>query len=338
MNNNSNISSIVITSIFPPTPSVLAWAKIAGWSVTVVGDEKSPSEYELNNVKFIPIKDQERLGFRLASLLPRNHYSRKNIGYLTAIQAGAMAILDTDDDNMPKPSWRLESFNGNFLMSKPNKGFLNIYKSFTKNAIWPRGFPLERITLEEANIDLHLDSTKQNVNVGIWQGLADGDPDVDAIHRMAFNELCFFDATEPIVLGDGSFCPFNSQNTVFCRAVFPLLYLPSTVTFRFTDILRGLVAQPIMQAAGYHLGFHSATVVQDRNAHILLRDFEQEIPCYLYSQKIIDLIAPVIESKSSISENLVRAYEKLLQHDIVRREEISLLNAWVYDVTQTKLT
>ena len=39
------------------------------------------------------------------------------------------------------------------------------------------------------------------------------------------------------MLGSGTISPFNSQNTLFTRAVFPLLYLPTYVTFRFTDKL-----------------------------------------------------------------------------------------------------
>ena len=58
-----------------------------------------------------------------------------------------------------------------------------------------------------------------------------------------------------MVLGTGTMSPFNTQNTLIRKELFALLYLPTYVTFRFTDILRGLVAQPIMWAAGYALGF-----------------------------------------------------------------------------------
>jgi len=41
----------------------------------------------------------------LADLLPYHHYCRKNIGYLYAIRQGADCILETDDDNLPLPSF-----------------------------------------------------------------------------------------------------------------------------------------------------------------------------------------------------------------------------------------
>ena len=51
--------------------------------------------------------DQLNSEFTIANLLPKNHYTRKNLGYLYAIKNGADAIIDTDDDNFPDPiEWR----------------------------------------------------------------------------------------------------------------------------------------------------------------------------------------------------------------------------------------
>ena len=44
-----------------------------------------------------------------------------------------------------------------------------------------------------------------------------------------------------------SFSPFNSQNTIWFKAIFPLLYLPVTCNMRCTDIWRGLIALNILQ-------------------------------------------------------------------------------------------
>ncbi|MFL6529632.1 MAG: STELLO glycosyltransferase family protein, partial [Chthoniobacterales bacterium] len=122
------------------------------------------------------------------------------------------------------------------------------------------------------------------------------------------------------------------QNTLFVRELFPLLYLPAFVTFRFTDILRGLVAQPIAWAAGYRLGFTSATVVQERNPHDYLKDFELEIPCYLLAQRVADTVSAAVRETASVSDNLHNAYEALLTAGIVQRDELRLLSAWLEDV------
>jgi hypothetical protein len=107
------------------------------------------------------------------------------------------------------------------------------------------------------------------------------------------------------------------------------MYLPVHVTFRFTDILRGLVAQPILWAAGYTLCFGRATVIQKRNPHDYLADFESEIPCYLYPKRILEAVQNAVTEKNGIVGNMRAAYEALLQQNIVKPEEITLLEKWL---------
>ena len=155
---------------------------------------------------------------------------------------------------------------------------------------------------------------------------------MDAVYRMTVNIPCFFDDKPPVVLDTGTVSPFNSQNTAFIRPVFPLLYLPASVSFRSTDIIRGLVAQPILWSAGYSLGFTRATVVQDRNEHQYLSDFESEIPCYLHAEKILNVVEGAVSSRFSIETNLVNAYESLIRHELIPKCEMDLVLAWVRDI------
>lgn len=322
---------IVITSIFPPTEAVIKFAAQAEHQLIVAGDRKSPTDWHCENVLYLSAEAQAALPFQMARQLPWNHYCRKMMGYLTAMQRGAAVIVDTDDDNIPKPGWAMPEFDGAFSATPDGLGFVNVYQSFTKMHIWPRGFPLERVTDPAARLsDTAL--IQSSTRVGVWQGLADGDPDVDAIYRLTSNAPCFFDERPPLVLGEGTACPFNSQNTAFRAEAFPLLYLPAFVTFRFTDILRGLVAQPILWAHGLRLGFTSATVIQERNPHDYLKDFESEIPCYLHPQAILDLVQSVVRTDASVSDNLRAAYDALRRQDIVTDDELTLLAAWLDDV------
>ncbi len=249
---------------------------------------------------------------------------------MQAIKNGADVIIDTDDDNIPKSGYEFPNFSGEFQMSEKDKGFVNIYKSFTDMHIWPRGFPLDLITNREAIVKK---TNPADVNIGIWQGLADEDPDVDAIYRLIDNTPCYFQDNEPVVLAKGTLCPFNSQNTAYRKELFPLLYLPAFVTFRYTDILRGLVAQPIMWLYDFHLGFTKATVVQERNPHNYLKDFESEIPCYLYPDKVIDIVSKAIRKEYSVEDNLFQAYEGLCRESIVTNEEVTLLSSWLRDIS-----
>jgi hypothetical protein len=173
---------------------------------------------------------------------------------------------------------------------------------------------------------------KRPCTVGIWQGLVDSDPDVDAIYRLINNTPCFFKKRAPVVLNHGTISPFNSQNSAFRKELFPLLYLPSTVTFRFTDILRGYVAQPIMWLYNYSLGFTQAIVKQERNPHDYMKDFESEIPCYLRGENVIEIISKKISSSHSIYDNLVIAYEELHINGIVEKNEIVLVKSWINDL------
>jgi hypothetical protein len=322
---------IVMTSIFPPTEAVRKFALIAPGRLLIAGDRKTPPDWDHPGVTFLSASRQESLEYKIAARLPWNHYSRKMVAYLHAIRAGATMIVDTDDDNIPYPYWAVPSFEARNLTTPKSTGFVNAYRWFTDQHIWPRGFPLERIA-SPASIISESQLADSNTRVGIWQGLADDDPDVDAIYRLTVGNPCIFRRRPPVVLSPGTLCPFNSQNTAFRAEVFPLLYLPAYVTFRFTDILRGLVAQPILWAAGYTLGFHEATVIQARNPHNYLKDFESEIPCYLLPQKIIDVAGSAVSKESSISENLWRVYRALREISVIEDRELPLLQAWIDDL------
>lgn len=176
------------------------------------------------------------------------------------------------------------------------------------------------------------DLRHQPSSIGVWQALADGDPDVDAIYRLTDNTEVFFAQRPPIVLPEGTLCPFNSQNTAIRRELFALLYLPAYVNFRFTDILRGLVAQPIMWVHGYRLGFTQATVRQVRNPHDYVKDFEDEIPVYLHPHRVVAAVQRAIDPAVPIAENLRRAYAALAQEGLVTAQELELLDLWLADV------
>ena len=324
-------ASIVITSIFAPTQAITKFGALPGYQLLVVGDAKSPAGWHAPGAVYLSVADQEAAGFRLTAQLPLNHYARKMVGYLVAMRAGAALIIDTDDDNVPYATWGFPPLHGTYPTTPPHRGFVNLYKNFTRHHIWPRGYPLDLILQEAHNLP-EAALTPEPARIGIWQGLADGSPDVDAIYRLVDNREVFFDKRAPIVLAEGTLCPFNSQNTATRRELFPLLYLPAFVTFRFTDILRGLVAQPIMWAHGYRLGFTAATVRQVRNPHEYMRDFEAEIPAYLHPNRVLAAVTRAIDQASSVGENLRRAYAELAREAIVTPQELELLDLWLADI------
>jgi hypothetical protein len=329
MENMKPKTTVVITSIFQPTEAVIAFAGMKQFDLIVVGDKKTPASWAHPNTDYVSVDQQAAMDFATAKLLPYNHYCRKMLGYLKAIKCGADYIIDTDDDNIPKANWTFPNFDGVFDCTNSNSGFTNVYELYTNKKIWPRGLPLQLIN-KKFNLESEL--REKAVRVGIWQGLADEDPDVDAIYRLTDDRPCYFDDRKPVVLGTGTVSPFNTQNTIIKKELFTLMYLPTYVTFRFTDILRGLVAQPIMWLYGYQLGFTNATVVQKRNPHDYMKDFISEIPMYENGEKVIEIVSKVVSKKSSIAENLYKAYVALLEANIVVPKEIETLDAWLLDM------
>lgn len=178
---------IVITTINAPTPSVLRAAAEGNWSMVVVADLKSKPKYDVPGcdasrcVYLTPEKqDEMKESLKSASLLPHNHYARKNIGFLYAIKHGAKVIFDLDDDNRLLPDVDLSatalpllpagsedsgatgpalvaashtghvcsarSQGGSWNAGHDCSGLVNPYVHFGQRSIWPRGMPLECVS------------------------------------------------------------------------------------------------------------------------------------------------------------------------------------------------
>lgn len=319
---------IVITTIHEKTKAIAEFEKLDGWHVVLVGDVKSVPIKNTDKLTFLSINDQEKLGFALTKLSTKNHYARKNMGYLFAIKNGAEVIYDTDDDNIPYPDWSFPPFECD-LAFKSDYTFVNIYKYFTKDFIWPRGFPLDEIQ-SPYNGDVEKTLMKK---IGIWQGIADRDPDIDAIHRLLFNKSIIFSKKPSAYLPTHHYTPINSQNTLWNKSVFPLLYLPATVSFRFTDILRGYIAQRLCWESKFHVGFTSANVYQERNQHDLMHDFALEVQGFLSIKEIIQHIDN-LTYRENILINLLEVYSRLVNFKIIADKELSLCKAWLDDVNK----
>ena len=101
---------IVITTINAKSEGIARFAAHEDWNIIIVGDRKSQHIDSSDNIIFLSIEDQKKLGYQFLELCPYDHYARKNIGYLYAIQQDADVIFDTDDDNLPYDNWCLPDF------------------------------------------------------------------------------------------------------------------------------------------------------------------------------------------------------------------------------------
>lgn len=326
--------NLIVTSISAPNPVLRALAEgalSAGFRFTVVGDSKSPTDFRLEGCDYHDVERQRASGLRFAELCPTRHYARKNIGYLLAIRAGAPLILETDDDNFPREGFWSPRNREVTAAALHGAGWVNVYRYFSEAMIWPRGLPLDEIQTSPSPYDSlgQLDST-----CPIQQGLADENPDVDAIYRLAFPLPQNFRTDRRVVLGPGSWCPFNSQNTAWWPEAYPLLYLPAYCSFRMTDIWRSFVAQRIAWTNGWSILFHEPNVWQDRNDHSLMRDFADEVPGYLNNRAICAALEE-LELKAGpehLPDNLRVCYQTLIARGWVGDGESELLEAWISDL------
>lgn len=320
---------IVITSINHPTKALRAFSQFQDWQVVVVADRKTPQDWQVDRVKILTVEAQETLPLQTAKLLRWNHYARKNIGYLYAIMQGAQLIYETDDDNIPYDSWEKRfPFHASVEAAAPISPakFLNAYHHFSDENIWPRGFPLTAVLarLEETQI---LQSQTANKIAPVQQGLADLEPDVDAIYRLTVGKPITFSQNTPLYAPPGTYCPFNSQNTLWYPQAYPYLFLPAFVPSRVTDIWRGYIAQRFLHRRNQGVLFCSPSVYQERNPHNLHHDFVEELDLYTRTEELVAVLDAYDDDYAGIMEHL-------LLHKFVQQEEVELFKAWGRDLAQ----
>lgn len=326
-------TALVITSISAPNTALKTYAEgcqSRGIEFILIGDKASPADFALEGCDFYSLQRQDEMEFSLGKILPIKHYARKNLGYLQAIKNGCEIILETDDDNFPYKSFWDNRSEKMPTQQVENTGWVNIYSIFSETDIWPRGYPLEQLQPKK---EYTLQATTE-IYSPIQQGLANENPDVDAVYRLTRALPLNFINREAVSLGNNSWCPFNSQNTTWFKEAFPLLYLPSYCSFRMTDIWRSFVAQRIAWANNWNILFHEATVWQERNEHNLLKDFNDEVSGYMNNARICSLLEKLDLKPGAefMGENLLKCYDVFISEGLVDEKEIPLIKAWIEDL------
>lgn len=313
---------IVITSIYLPRQVILDNLQI-GYSVVVVGDKKTPHEswqrLVNENFYYLTPEQQEFYFPEFSRLIGFNTYARKNLGYLFAVLNGATSVWDTDDDTYIRPDAlpQLNDFSlcQNFQVA--GDGFFNPYNFFASGSeLWPRGYPLRLIHQDKiANSSkLRVKSLLELPKIDVLQTLVNLEPDLDAIFRMIIGDhLHDFKVDNRIIhLENGVVAPGNTQSTLWLSPdKFRYLYIPRWVSFRFCDILKMYIAQS-RASLGYS-GFWSEQI---RNPHDYMIDFESEVPCYLNTEKVVNLL------RTFQSPSLVDIYRELNSDGICLSQEI----------------
>ena len=328
----------VVTTINAETEAVRQAAALPGWCVVVVGDLVGPKTYpERPNVCFLDASAQRAMEHTSAfvALLPWSHFGRKNVGFLYAIQQGAQMIFDFDDDNelFEDPTTMLRPTR----VCAPDASFLtyNPYPELQPSTRlpWARGLPLE----EYHNPAIHRncsESITHHLQPAIYQSAANHDPDVDAVYRLTreipfkFQETGVNIAVPPKV-----FVPYNAQANLHTRSAMWALLLPTTVEGRVSDIWRGYAAQRLLWDQGLGVVYASPVVVQNRNAHNYLADFQGEQDLYHRSGVLLRFL-DTWTCGGGMPSCLQSLWIDLYERGYLELEDVSLVQAWIAELEQ----
>ena len=329
---------IVVTSINDPTDQVKQLTNIENFQLLVIGDKKSKPNWSHGSTIHLDIKKQGQLKYNSFRTTPFNSYTRKNLGYLYAIQNGAKYIYDTDDDNVPLVNLT-EYFNFNkydygLIINCDSPRVINPYAHFGQPLIWPRGYPLSEI--QKNHYNNYVGGKRKTSHV--QQGVVNGDPDVDAIFRltktMSYNKInVTFDETSPsIQYPMYKLVPYNSQNTFFHYEAFWSLYLPSTVNFRLTDIWRSYWAQRLMWLLNDTVTFNGPNAHQLRNSHSYLKDFESEKAMYTKTEQLVEFLFKWKCFQLKFYECMLDLSYQMAVEEFWEMNEVDGIKNWIRDL------
>ena len=321
---------VVVTTIFPPSESVKKAAGLDGWCLVVVADKKSSLSYDLDNIVYLTVNDQQKLTnhYNFIHQIPWNHFGRKNIGYFYAMLHEPEYIFDLDDDNVLKQQHIIVPKTV-MQISAPNCTVFNVYPNMNASVIptWPRGFPLEDIK-KICNFSLESRGVHKEELV-LFQSLADEDPDVDAIYRMTLNLPFHFKAQIALQIPAGIFVPYNAQASLHFKKSFWGLILPVTVTGRVADIWRSYFTQRILWEIGCRIAFVPSFVDQFRNPHRYFKDFEDEMDLYRKTGALVHFLGHWKARTTTLPGLIEELWIELYERNYIEKEDVELLQSWL---------
>ncbi|CAC5404001.1 unnamed protein product [Mytilus coruscus] len=328
----------VVTTIYPPSKAVQYIDKLRNWCLLVVADIKTPTKniylkhLSNQNTKYLTIVEQKQRYPMLAEAIPFNHFGRKNIGYIYAIQHKAKMIWDFDDDNIGivdtiKFNSTSTATNYAEVCTKYVTKIVNPYPYFGVNETysWPRGFPLQFIK-DNRTIPKECNLSRQK-QVGIMQALANEQPDVDAIYRLTRKTPFNFsnNIKRALLIPRHSYTPFNAQATLWFSSSFHLMPLPVSVNGRVSDIWRSYIAQFFLHKKNTYLAFLPPCVFQERNPHTILKDFNAEMDLYEKSNQLIEFLSSFDAKNLNTTREV---YEQLYVRNYIDISDLLFIQAW----------
>ena len=348
-NNQLFISNkwIVMTVYNSPDTNFIELLKnLNSWKIVVIGnnpinDIKWKKLENGNKLIYLSLKEQLNLGYKIIKYLDYNSNSRKNIGYLYAIQHGAKEIYEIDEDIIIKDLIYLDDcFNNTFISYFLNNGskMVNPFDYFGEKYIWPRGFKIKDIGNNDNNKYFLLNSSKLEIKPLIFQGLINGFPDVDSIFmqtRMDKNNIININISNnyPLLYLPGNYIPINSKNTKYLYNIFPYLLLPNTINDRFSDIFRGYIMQRFAWSYKGAVIYFSNSIYQNKLKYSNELDFikDKEI-FYTLDNLLIELNKQIKIEDNNPIEFLIQIIKNLVKQGFLKKNDLKLYKSFIKDL------
>lgn len=330
-------NQIVFTTIFEPKllysyqKNLEQFGHLDDTCVWVIGDRKTPQKTAsiCSDVKrlglktiFIAHNEQDEIGKRFKLFydrLPWNNETRRNLGFLCALEAGCERLIAIDDDNWPTDddfigghsltgkAWTKE------LVSEPS-GFHNVCESLAfepSRAIFPRGYPFK---LRETRNHQSMVAAHPRATIGVTAGLWLQEPDIDATTWLN-GRVSAIRYTGPgvMALDQSTWTPINTQNTSVTRELIAAFLcipmgwdVPGGKIQRYGDIWGGYFLQAILAGTPYHVAFGRPLVNHWRNPHDYVDDLRQEFWGTILTDWLLTLLRDCFKPTSaSIMERVL---------------------------------
>jgi hypothetical protein len=330
-------TAIVVTTILEPeflggyVANLEARGRSRDVDIIVIVDRRTPRSMDEacrqyraqgHSVLCPSLAEQERFLSRLpdmAGRIPYDSDNRRNIGFLMALERGADVLISIDDDNHCLPG---TDFVGEHAIAgeactvtevSTSDGWFNLATMLREDGareIYPRGFPYAarhgpREVARSAPVTRRI-----AVNAGLWIG----DPDVDAVTRLALRPHVSAADDRALVLGPGVWSPVNTQNTAIAREAIAAYYyvrmghsLGGMTIDRYGDILSGYFVQKCAKALGHAVRIGGPVTDHRRSPHNLFKDLYHE----LAGMVIVEELLPWLMEMTIAESNYADAYLSL---------------------------
>jgi hypothetical protein len=139
----------------------------------------------------------------------------------------------------------------------------------------------------------------------------------------------FPDAKPPCLVPTDKLSPYNAQATLHFQNALWSLLLPITVHGRVADIWRSYITMRLCKEFGIRVIFTPPMVVQVRNSHDYLADFDSEDDLYKRSSMLIRQLFEWTPTTKTLPGMMEELWIYLFDRGYIMFQDIGLLQNWL---------